>query len=64
MTKAQAVEIILTSRRCASRIGRDFVVDPEKLGRQGGFSTDEMNQINEAVAEIESAYASVMLRLR
>lgn len=64
MNKAQAVELILTARRCAARVGKDFVVDPDKLGRQGGFSSSEMDEINEAVSELESAYARVMFRLR
>ncbi len=64
MTKAQAAELILAGRRAAARVGKDFVVDTEKLGRNGGFSQSEIDQINEAVSEIESDYARVMHRLR
>ena len=64
MNKAQAVELILTARRTAARVGKDFVVDPEKLGRQGGFSASEIDQINSAVDELEAAYARVMHGLR
>ena len=63
MTKAQAAELILTGRRAAARVGKDFVVDPEKLGRYGGFSQSEIAEINEAVADIEAAYATAMRRL-
>lgn len=64
MTKGQAVELILTARRAAARVGKDFVTDHEKLGRYGGFSQTEIDQINAAVDEIESAYARVLHGLR
>lgn len=60
MTKKQAVELILTGRRAAARVGKDFVVDREKLGCFGGFSTDEMDQIDAAVIDIETNYARAM----
>lgn len=63
MNKAQAVELILAARMAASRVGKYFVVDPEKLCRHGGFSAAEIDQINDAVADIETFYASTMRKL-
>jgi hypothetical protein len=60
MTKKQAVDVILAGRRAAARVGKAFIVDWDKLGRLGGFSAAELDQIDAAVTEIEAAYLRVM----
>lgn len=63
MKMKDAVEIILSGRRSARRVGKEFVVDRDKLGRAGGFSSSEMDRIDAAVANIEQAYSEEISKL-
>lgn len=54
MTKREAAEIILAGRRAAARACQEFIVNRERLGDIGGFSTREVDQILAAVHLIET----------
>lgn len=63
MKRFEAVELILIAKRAAFRVGKSFAVDEEKLGKAGGFSSSEIADINEGVADIEAVFATVKRRL-
>jgi hypothetical protein len=63
MRMREAAEIILAGRRAATRVGKEFVVDREKLGRFGGFSASEMDRIEAAVFLIEQQREAILENL-
>jgi hypothetical protein len=63
MRMREAAEIILAGRRAATRVGKEFAVDREKLGRFGGFSTSEMDRIEAAVFLIEQQREAILENL-
>lgn len=63
MSKREAAELILAGRKAARRVGRDFVVDREKLGRFGGFSAHEMDEIEQTVQWVEASHDTLLSKL-
>ena len=64
MRMREAADLILAGRKSAARVGMDFVVDREKLGRFGGFSKEEMDRIEAAVFLIEQQREAIMANLQ
>jgi len=63
MTKKEAAEIILAGRRAAGRVGRNFVVDREKLAAAGGFSKREIDEIEATADRIDNYIKQELLTL-
>lgn len=62
MTERDAVEAVLSARRGARRLGREFEVDEAKM-RAAGFTKDQIRRVRNHVTRIEHVLEVEMARI-